>query len=523
MTADTLTDDVDELEERIASLERENRRQAQQLRWHEASSARAKHLLMLTMEQLEQEAARLAEVSRKAEAAANAKAIFLANMRHEIRTPLAGLIGMLELLRTTSLDIEQSDYLETASMSAEMLRSVLNDILDFTKLEAGRAILQEVAFSPGDAIDEIACVFRPKAREKQLDLHVDIAHNVPALCRADPLRIRQTIANLLSNAIKFTERGEVSITATWQDDALMLAIRDSGIGMNPEQLHSIFEPFFQAESALHKRWQGTGLGLAIVNELVDLMEGTIRAESTVGTGTTFFVTLPVTVVENDHTPWPELVGKTIAVNGRDARETRTLSQLARQLGCNVGEDAIARVGVYTSASRIPTIPVQNQRGGHNKNQLIRPVGRLALGRALVRALDQDPLPFTPATPSLDAVARILIVDDNATNLLIAKKFTERCGYRSVTADSGVEALALLDRHAYEVVLMDCQMPGMDGFETTRSIRARPGPQPTIIAVTAAVLDEQRKRCHEVGMDGWLAKPLDMGLLQQYLDDALKQD
>ena len=382
------------------------------------------------------EALRLAK--NAAEHASAAKSQFLANMSHEIRTPMNGVLGIASLLTRTELSEVQRRYVSTIVNSGQTLLTVISDILDFSKIEAGHLTVERIPFDLPEALDEVISLFSETAAETSVHLFLDAEPDIPRTVRGDPSRVRQVLSNLISNAIKFTPaEGSVTLQvfATPRTDdrvTVTFAVVDTGIGIAPEKLDTVFEAFEQADGSTSRRFGGTGLGLAIVQELVRLMDGTVTAKSVVGAGSTFTVSLPF---------------KPLAV----------------------------------------TVPS----------------GRNAAASSTANDLHFD--------------ARVLLAEDNIVNQEVARECLVGAGCAVTVVDNGRDAVEAWRDGAFDVILMDCQMPEMDGFEATAEIRAEEsraesrGHTP-IIAVTANALDEDRKRCLAGGMDDYLSKPFDRAAL-----------
>jgi len=519
----------------------------------------ARQMLQDQAGQLARQAAELAVARETAEESVRVKSAFLANMSHEIRTPMNGILGMAALLAETPLTEEQVEYVTAIRQSGDSLLTIINDVLDFSKMDAGKVELEIEPFDLLACVEESMDLLAERAYGKGVDIASFVDPSLPSAVMGDPGRLRQILLNLLGNAVKFTDKGEVycSVRPDSNGDGVRFEISDTGIGMNKATLSKLFRPFTQADAGTTRRFGGTGLGLAISKELAEAMGGSIGAVSSPGKGSTFRFELPLQPAE-DSAPlqMPAMLRSgrpLLAVNGPATRRSAVALLEAWEVSPVVasnwsdaeavaspevalidpnfadgrGLELAGRLRRANPSARLGILlepgdgsaaalrdrgfqPLRQPFGVRRLVQLCRTPDR----RAAEPKSERDSRPHPSASPK--PAARVLVAEDNVVNQRVVARMLSRIGCEPTVVPNGVDALEQALSGSYDVVLMDCQMPEMDGFAATRAIREKLGPHLPIIALTANAMQGDRERCLEAGMDDYLTKPMDLDVLAETL-------
>ena len=528
----------------------------QQIEQREVQLEKHSALLEKTVEERTSE---LVTARNAAEQALRIKSQFLTNMSHELRTPLNGIVGTADLLVDSPLNSEQKDLVETVQKSAVTLLGLINDILDLSRLEAGKLELETIPFSAPTIAEDVADLLAPVAQRKQLEIVTRADREATRAVLGDPARLKQVLMNLVGNAIKFTSHGaiELSVRSTTVNESeveLTFSVRDSGIGIGETELERLFRPFSQADASTTRRFGGTGLGLAISQRLVDAMGSKLKVQSREGVGSTFFFSLTLAIAPSAPLALPIPLQRALFVC-REIALADALVQTVEGAGGCAGSSAsieeaiesihfasdsarpievlfidyelldgasLRKLQANHSALRVVALQPLSLRGHVDQvpcdGVLTKPVHTNRLLTILGAPSDErvhDPIAQTPQN---QRSLRILIAEDNEVNQKIALRMVQKLGHTGVLAENGRVAVEAASTGAFDLILMDCHMPELDGYCATQSIRKLPGPaaKQTIVALTASALPGDRERCLEAGMDGYLAKPFNLDALRRVI-------
>lgn len=509
------------------------------------------------------------------EETSKSKSEFLANMSHELRTPMNGVLGMLNLLSKTPLDNSQTDCVRTAVSSGKNLLSLINDILDFSKIEAGRMEFEAINFNLHSMVEDTCSALATQAHSKDIELITELDFSIPVMVNSDPTRVRQVLTNLLGNAIKFTTEGEIVVrTATRSDGKpgeIVFEVQDSGVGIPESSINTIFDSFAQADGSTTRKFGGTGLGLSISKQLVEGLGGEIGVTSVPGTGSTFWFSIPFSActVSVSAKVYNRVAGSTVLLLDKNDKARDSMAKRLKLLGATVkssahGKQAIKFLQQEANRDSLSAVLVSSSLADMegaafvaylNGDQRFKQIN--VMGLVFMNSNSQDllsgvnprvgvhltkPVRLESLHDSLaDLISgvvheandaqqndsktgpggRVLVVEDNDINQLVATGMLESLGYEVTTADNGRHALEVLESETFDVILMDCQMPEMDGYEATKRIRGlnnRGIAGTPIIALTANAMSGDSEKCIAAGMDDYLAKPFEPELFEQKLED-----